>query len=72
MKINVEIKDEAGNVQQFAVMRSYLQKFVDQKRYYAVPYTIKQDGTRVNEPSYLIGADLTENQIAILFSEMLL
>ena len=47
---------------------SYLSKFVDPKRYYAVPYTIKQDGTRVNEPSYLIGADLTENQIAILFS----
>ena len=72
MKINVEIKDESGNVQQCAVMRSYLSKFVDPKRYYAVPYTIKQDGTRVNEPSDLIGADLTENQIAILFSEMLL
>jgi hypothetical protein len=72
MKINVEIKDEAGNVHQCAVMRSYLSKFVDPKRYYAVPYTIEQDGTRVNEPSYLIGADLTENQIAILFSEMLL
>ena len=31
MKINVEIKDEAGNVQQCAVMRSYLSKFVDPK-----------------------------------------
>jgi hypothetical protein len=72
MKINVEIKDGDGNIQQCAVMRSYLSKFVDPKRYYAVPYTIKQDGTRLNESSYLIGADLTENQIAILFSEMLL
>jgi hypothetical protein len=26
----------------------------------------------ISEPSYLIGTDLTENQIAILFSEMLL
>ena len=72
MEITLNYTDEAGNVQQCAVMRSYLSKFVDPKRYYAVPYTIKQDGTRVNEPSYLIGADLTENQIAILFSEMLL
>ena len=72
MKINVEIKDEAGNVQQCVVMRSYLSKFVDPKRYYAISYTIKQDGTRVNEPTYLIGADLTENQIAIFFSKMLL
>jgi hypothetical protein len=72
MKYEFKITDEAGNVQQCAGMRSYLSKFVDPKRYYDVPYTIKQDGTRVNEPSYLIGADLTENQIAILFSEMLL
>lgn len=72
MKINIEIKNEDGDISQCTVMRSYLSKFVDPKRFYAVPYTIKQDGTRVNEPSYLIGADLTENQIAILFSEMLL
>lgn len=72
MKIKIEIKDEVGNIKECSVMRSYLSKFVDPKRYYSVPYTIKQDGTKVNEPTYLIGADLTENQIAILFSNMLL
>lgn len=68
----IEIKDEDGNIKQCSVMCSYLSKFVDPKRHYAVPYSIKQDGTRVNEPTYLLGADLTNNQIAILFSNMLL
>lgn len=70
--MDVEIKDAKGNIEKCCVMRSYLSKFVSPKRHYAVPYTIKQDGTRVNEPTYLLGEDLTENQIAILFSQMLL
>jgi len=72
MKIRVEVKDEAGNVQQYDVRRSYLVKFVDPKKEYPVTYTIKHDGTRVNEPTMLKGEDLTENQIAQLFSKGLL
>lgn len=71
MKIRVEVKDEAGNVQQYVVRRSYLVKFVDPKREYPVTYTIKH-GTRVNEPAILKGEDLTENQIAQLFSKGML
>ena len=63
MKIRVEVKDEAGNVQQYVVRRSYLVKFVDPKKEYPVTYTINHDGTRVNEPAMLKGEDLTENQI---------
>ena len=72
MKIRVEVKDEAGNVQQYVVRRSYLVKFVYPKKEYPVTYTIKHDGTRVNEPAMLKGEDLTENQIAQLFSKGLL
>lgn len=72
MKIRVEVKDEAGNVQQYVVRRSYLVKFVDPKKEYPVTYTINHDGTRVNEPAMLKGEDLSENQIAQLFSKGLL
>ena len=72
MKIRVEVKDEAGNVQQYVVSRSYLVKFVDPNKEYPVTYTINHDGTRVNEHAILKGEDLTENQIAQLFSKGLL
>ena len=72
MKIRVEVKDEAGNVQQYVVRRSYLVKFVDPNKEYPVTYTRKHDGTRVNDTVMLKGEDLTENQIAQLFSKGLL
>jgi len=72
MKIIVEVKNNKDNIIQCVLRRSYLTKFVDADKLYPVTYTIKQDGTKVNEPTYLKGEDLTENQIAQLFSKELL
>lgn len=38
-------------------------KMIDADKKYPVTYTIKQDGTKVIENTYLLGKDLTENQI---------
>lgn len=72
MKIKIEVKDESGNTQEYTIRRSYLTKFVDPNKEYPVTYSIKSDGTRLNEAAYLKGEDLTENQIAQLFSKGLL
>lgn len=55
-----------------AVRVPYLVKFVDPDKEYPVSYTIKQDGEKINEPSILMGYDLTENQIVELFEKELL
>jgi len=39
---------------------------VDPDKLYEVSYTIRQDGTKVYGNTFLLGADLTENQIAEL------
>ena len=58
-----------GKIREYA---KYLVKFIDPQKIYAVDYTIKQDGTKVNEPSYLKGEDLTEPQIVRLLQTGLL
>jgi len=40
---------------------------VDEKTLYPVRYTIKQDGTKVYENTFLKGRDMTENQIKELY-----
>ncbi len=72
MKISIEIKNEFGYIDEFKIERSYLARFVDPEQEYPVTYTIKSDGSRLNEPCYIKGADLTENQIAELFYKRLL
>jgi hypothetical protein len=72
MKMKVEITDKTGNVQLYDVRCSYLVKFVNPSQEYPVTYTIKQDGTKVNEPTMLKGEDLTEPQIVELFVKELL
>ncbi len=72
MKIKVETTDRLGNVAIHIVRCSYLVKFVNPNQEYPVTYTIKQDGTRVNEPAILKGEDLTEPQITELFVKELL
>jgi hypothetical protein len=72
MNITIETKDQHGNVQHHKMHRGYLSRFVNPDNYYPVNYTIKQDGTRVKEPTMLKGEDLTENQIAELFAKQLL
>lgn len=42
---------------------------VDADKKYPVTYTIKQDGTKVIENTFLLGKDLTENQIKELVSK---
>lgn len=72
MKMKVEITDKTDNVQLYDVRCGYLVKFVNPNQEYPVTYTIKQDGTKVNEPSMLKGVDLTEPQIVELFVKELL
>lgn len=72
MKITIEVKDENNLVQKREVRISYLTKFVDEKKEYPVSYTIDNNGKRVNTPTMLKGEDLTQNQIAELFSKELL
>lgn len=49
------------------VRRSYLSKFVDPYEDYNVSYFIDNNGKKIKEPTTLMGADLTENQIRELF-----
>jgi len=72
MNIKIDVKNAKGDVETFLVRRSYLVKFVDADKYYTVPYTISQDGNKNYEQSSVLGSDLTENQIALLFSMELL
>jgi len=64
--MKVEITDKTGNVQLYDVRCSYLVKFVNPSQVYPVTYTIKQDGTKVYKNTWLLGKDLTENQIKIV------
>lgn len=70
--MKVEIKDRQGNLAIYIVRCSYLVKFINPSQEYPVTYTIKQDGTKVNEPTMLKGEDLTEPQIVELFVKELL
>ena len=70
--MKVEITDKTGNVHLHNVRDSYLVKFVNPNQEYPVTYTIKQDGTKINEPTMLKGEDLTQNQIVELFVKELL
>ncbi len=72
MKITIDVKDIKGVIINKEVRRCYLVKFVNPSKMYPVSYTIKQDGTKVIGLSELKGEDLTENQIAELFSKELL
>jgi hypothetical protein len=45
---------------------------VDAETKYPVTYTIKQDGTKVIKDTFLLGKDLTENQIKELMDKKLL
>lgn len=72
MKITIEVKDENNLVQKRGVRISYLTKFVDEKKEYPVSHTIDNNGKRVNTPTMLKGEDLSQNQIAELFSKELL
>lgn len=72
MKITIEVKNARNFIEKREVSRAYLTKFVNPNQEYPVTYTIKQDGTKVYEPTILRGEDLTENQIAELFSKELL
>jgi len=42
---------------------------VDAEKKYPVTYTIKQDGTKVIEDTFLLGKDMTENQIKELYDK---
>lgn len=71
MNITVEVKDVKGNINTFSLSSSYLVKFVEPAKMYPVSYQIK-NSKRVNEPCYLKGEDLSQNQIAELFAKRLL
>ncbi len=72
MKITLGVKDIKGTIINKEVRIAYLVKFVNPNKMYPVSYTIKQDGTKVIGLSELKGEDLSENQIAELFSLELL
>jgi len=40
---------------------------VDPEKKYPVSYTIRQDGSKINKPTFLKGKDLTEPQIVSLW-----
>jgi len=71
MNFYIEIEDK-GVLKTVPCRRAYLSRFVDPKKEYPVSYTVNQDGSRIYENTFLKGEDLTENQIAILFSQELL
>lgn len=48
------------------IRKAYLVKFVDPKKMYPVDHHFSS-GERVNTPTTLVGADLTENQIVSIF-----
>jgi hypothetical protein len=62
-----KIQSRKGNEFIAVVRRSYLSKFVDPYKDYNVSYFIDNNGNKIKEPTTLIGADLTENQIQELF-----
>lgn len=45
---------------------------VDADNKYPVTYTVKQDGTKIIEDTFLLGKDLTENQIQELIDKKLI
>lgn len=45
---------------------------VDADTKYPVTYTVKQDGTKIIEDTFLLGKDLTENQIQELIDKKLI
>lgn len=72
MNIIIGVKNSNGVIEQRELKTAYLAKFVDPSKEYPVSYTIDGYGNRINEPKILKGEDLTQNQIAELFSKELL
>ena len=62
---------EQPKIKLISVRTPYLVKFVDPNKKYPVSYTI-QNGKRIDEPTDLMGCDLTEKQIIELFEKELL
>ena len=72
MKITIDVKDGKGVIQNIDVIRSYLVKFVNPDKLYPISYCINKDGGRIPVSKQVKGEDLSENQIAELFSKELL
>lgn len=72
MKITIEVKTGNAEIIKREVNIAYLSKFVDPEKEYPVSYTMDNHGNRINEPAMLKGEDLSQNQIAELFSRELL
>jgi hypothetical protein len=71
MQVTIDVIDENGKLQKRSIRRSCLVKYVDPKKEYPISYQMSATG-RENKPAILRGEDLTENQIAELFSKGLL
>jgi len=67
----IEKNKEQPKIKLISVRTPYLVKFVDPNKKYPVSYTI-QNGKRIDEPTNLLGCDLTEKQIIELFEKELL
>lgn len=72
MNIIVEVKNHEGKIEGITLRRGYLTKFVDPKKLYPVSYYINNDRARISKIAEVKGEDLSENQIAELFSRELL
>jgi hypothetical protein len=70
-KLLIEKNKEQPKIKLISVRTPYLVKFVDPNKKYPVSYTI-QNGKRIDEPTNLLGCDLTEKQIIELFEKELL
>jgi hypothetical protein len=53
----------------FSKLKRELVNSIDPEKMYPVSYTVNQDRTRNNTPTFLKGADLTENQIIELWKQ---
>lgn len=72
MNIIVEVKNHEGKIEAITLRRGYLTKFVDPKKNYPISYYVDNDGKRIKIIKEAKGEDLSENQIAELFSKELL
>ncbi len=72
MKITIDVKDGKGIIQTVDVRRGYLVKFINPEKIYPISYYINKDGDRIPVSKQAKGEDLSENQIAELFSKELL
>lgn len=72
MNITIEVKNALGEIKLRQVSTAYLVKFVDPTKEYPVSYTMDNHGNKKYKPAMIKGEDLTQNQIAELFSRELL